>query len=251
MRIDKFLSDMGIASRKETVRAAAKGAVTVNGRAVRSGSFPVNPERDAVSFRGEAVAYLPFVYIMLNKPAGYVSATEDGQAPVVTSLISPPYSNRNLFPCGRLDRDTVGFMLLTDDGALAHALLSPRRHVGKEYAFCLDTPLPSGAEERFAAGLAVGNEVFLPARLTLTPERTAGKIYLTEGKYHQIKRMMLSQGATVTFLARTSFAGIPLDKALGPGEWRLLTQEETALLRDAPAKAQAMRESAANQQRKG
>lgn len=245
MRLDKFLSDMGIASRKETARAVAKGGITVNGAAVRNGSFPVNPEKDAVFFRGEKVEYLPYVYIMLHKPAGYVSATEDGQAPVVTSLIPPPYSNRNLFPCGRLDKDTVGMMLLTDDGALAHTLLSPRHHVGKEYAFTLDAPLPAGAEERFAAGLRVGAETFLPATLTLSPERMEGHILLTEGKYHQIKRMMLAEGAKVTHLARLSFAGIPLDAALQPGAWRLLTPEEILILRGAPAAAKAARENTA------
>lgn len=236
MRLDKFLSDMGISSRKETAKAVSAGAVTVNGTPAKSPSLAISAENDIICFRGERIDYLPFVYIMLNKPAGYISATEDGNAPVVTSLIPPPYGKRDLFPVGRLDKDTVGMMLLTDDGALAHALLSPRHHVSKQYSFKLDKPLPYGAEERFANGLTVGKQQFLPANLSLDEGRMSGRILLTEGKYHQIKRMMLFEGSTVTFLARDSFGGIALAPSLSAGQWRLLSDNEIAILRDAPKK---------------
>lgn len=234
MRLDKFMSEAGLLSRKETAKAVSRGEITVNGLLVKKADTKVDEERDAVAYRGERVAYHPFVYVMLNKPAGYISATEDGNAPVVTELLDEILRRRGLFPCGRLDKDTTGFMLLTDDGALAHLLLSPKRHVAKTYAFTLDKPLPEGAEERFLSGIALGDEICKPASLRLSPERDAGEIVLTEGKYHQIKRMMLSEGSAVVTLKRTSFAGIPLDEGLAVGAWRTLSEQELTLLKEAP-----------------
>ena len=141
-----------------------------------------------------------------------------------------------LFPAGRLDKDTVGFMLLTDDGALAHALLSPKRHVEKEYAFTLSLPLKEGAEERFLAGIPLKEGITKSARLTLSADRLSGKIVLTEGRYHQIKRMMQYEGSEVVFLERLSFGGLTLDPTLKRGEWRALTKEEIEALRKAPSK---------------
>ncbi|MBQ9736342.1 MAG: rRNA pseudouridine synthase [Clostridia bacterium] len=236
MRLDKFFSDMGLLSRRDCARAAARGEITVNGAPVTRADAKINEEKDEVFYRGERVAFSRFVYVMLHKPQGYISATEDGNAPVVTELLPDTLQKRALFPCGRLDKDTTGFLLLTDDGTLAHLLLSPKRHVSKCYAFSLDAPLPAGAEERFAAGVRLGEELCKSALLSPTDDRKGGTIVITEGKYHQIKRMMQSEGCTVTALKRTAFAGIPLDEGLAPGEWRYFTDEEIATLEKAPKK---------------
>ncbi len=233
MRLDKFLTACGVCSRKDAARLAARGAITVNGVPVKRTDTSLSPETDTVCLNGTPIVYEEFVYVMLNKPEGYVSATEDGAFPVVTSLLSEQLQRRGLFPAGRLDKDTVGFMLLTDDGALAHLLLSPKRHVEKAYAFTLSLPLKEGAEERFLAGIPLKDGVTQSARLTLAKDRLSGEIVLTEGRYHQIKRMMQYEGSEVVFLERLSFGGLSLDPALSRGEWRRLTQEEIEALRQA------------------
>jgi len=233
MRLDKFFSELGLLSRRETAKAVARGEITVNGVCVARADAKVDEEKDEIFLHGKRIVFSRFVYIMLNKPMGYISATEDGNAPVVTSLLPEDIRRRGVFPCGRLDRDTVGFMLLTDDGALAHLLLSPKRHVAKRYGFTLSLPLARGAEERFAAGILLGDELCKSAVLTLDETRTAGEIVLTEGKYHQIKRMMQKEGSEVVTLERLSFADIPLDASLARGEWRYLTEQEILHLRDA------------------
>jgi 16S rRNA pseudouridine516 synthase len=234
MRLDKFFSDAGLLSRRETAKAVARGEIAVNGKPAGRADRKVDEEADEITLRGERVKFSKYVYIMLNKPSGYISATEDGNAPVVTSLLPESIQRRGVFPCGRLDRDTVGFMLLTDDGALSHLLLSPKRHVAKRYAFTLSLPLAPGAEERFRAGIMLGNEACKSADLTLSPDRRAGEIVLTEGKYHQIKRMMQKEGSEVLTLERLSFAGISLDKSLARGAWRYLSDAEIQMLREAP-----------------
>lgn len=231
MRIDKLISESGIASRKEAARAARAGGVIVDGIPERDLSKHIDPERAEVIYLGRRIGYRRFTYVMLNKPEGYVSATEDSRLPVVTELLSEELCKIELFPVGRLDRDTVGLMILTNDGASAHSLLSPRHHVTKEYRFLCDLPLPLGTEERFADSvtLADGYEC-KPAGLVCDPDRLGGRITLTEGKYHQIKRMIAASGSHVTYLERTRFADIPLDPTLRRGEWRYLTDEEEQLL---------------------
>lgn len=233
MRLDKFFSELGLLSRREVARAVSRGEISVNGIPVKRADVKLNEQTDRVTLRGEPIVYQKFVYMMLNKPSGYVSATEDGRLPVVTELFPETLRRRGIFPCGRLDKDTLGLMLVTDDGALSHLLLSPKRHVAKVYAFSLDAPLPLGAEERFAAGVALGDEICRPSRVTLSADRRQGEILLVEGKYHQIKRMMQTEGCTVTYLERLRFGGLSLDPALARGEWRYLTDEEIALLRAA------------------
>ena len=233
MRIDKLISEMGIASRKESSLAARRGIILVNGIPVKDASRHIDPERDVVEYAGRRIDYGKFVYVMLNKPTGYVSATEDSRLPVVTSLLPEELQKRELFPVGRLDRDTVGLMILTNDGALAHTLLSPRHHVEKEYYFKSDEPMRHGVEEEFSGGvtLADGYEC-KSALIALDSDRCGGKITLTEGKYHQIKRMVAACENRVTYLERISFAGIPLDPKLGRGEWRYLTEAEISTLRE-------------------
>ena len=227
MRIDKFISDSGLASRKETALAAKRGQLLINGIAVKDTSRHINPECDTVTFMGETVEYRRFTYVMLNKPAGYVSATEDSRLPVVTELLPERLRKIELFPVGRLDRDTVGLMILTNNGPLSHTLLSPKRHVTKEYYFESAEPLPNGAEENFESGitLADGYEC-KEAKISLATDRKSGVITLTEGKYHQIKRMIASFDNRVTYLKRIKFATIPLDESLDAGEWRYLSKEE-------------------------
>lgn len=227
MRIDKLLTHEGIASRKEASRLAKAGRITVNGAVVRSADIHVDPEKDTVCVCGASVIYKEYIYIMLNKPAGYVSATEDGKLPTVLELLPDNLQGRGLFPCGRLDKDTLGLMILTNDGDSAHRRLSPKHHAEKEYAFECKLPLSRLDELERGATLEDGY-VTLPSKIVQTDEKS-GIITLTEGKYHQIKRMFESVGNKITHLERISFAGIELDRTLERGQWRYLTPAEEAL----------------------
>ena len=231
MRIDKFISESGIASRKEAALSAKRGLLLVNGAPVKDTSRHINPETDRVNYMGKDIVYRKYTYVMLNKPEGYVSATEDARLPVVTELLPKEVQKMELFPVGRLDRDTVGLMILTNDGVTAHTLLSPKRHVSKTYKFECVEPLPPEAEELFSSGitLADGYEC-KSAALVCNPDRLGGNITLTEGKYHQIKRMVASFHNRVSYLERIAFADIPLDTSLARGEWRYLTDEEIGSL---------------------
>lgn len=225
MRLDKLISECGIASRSEISRACRAGSVTVNGAAVRQADVRVNPDSDTVVYCGRQICYRRFVYLMLNKPAGYVSATEDGNLPVVTELLPIEYRRMGVFPCGRLDRDTVGLMLLTNHGTLSHRLLAPKSHVEKRYAFEVTDPLPDADAARLEAGVNIGGYLTKPCRVELT-DPCHGVITLTEGKYHQIKRMMEAVGTRVTSLERLTFGPLSLDPDLARGEWRVLTPDE-------------------------
>ena len=231
MRLDKFISECGIASRREVAVAARKGQVLVNGTPCQRPDTHISEETDAVVYMGERVTYRRFTYIMLNKPAGYISATEDGKLPVVTELLPERLRRIGLFPSGRLDRDTVGLMILTNDGALSHKLLSPKHHAEKVYFYRLASPLAEGAEKFFSEGMTIGGEVCKPAFLTPSENRESGLVTLTEGKYHQVKRMFESLRNKVVFLERISFGGVSLDPSLMRGEWRYLTEEEVETLR--------------------
>lgn len=237
MRLDKFFTTVGLLSRREVAAAVRRGEVTVNGRVAKAADMKVDPDTDAVTLAGDAVIYREFAYLWLNKPEGYVSATEDGRYPVVTELVPPEYRRLSLFPCGRLDRDTVGLMLLTNDGALSHALLSPRRGVEKVYRFKTAAPLPSTAEVRLLEGMALSDCVCRPARLSADADRMGGSVSLTEGKYHEVKRMMAALGAPITHLERYAFAGITLDPTLARGQVREVSPEELAILRAAAEKS--------------
>ena len=231
MRIDKLISESGIASRKEASRAARSGGVLVDGKAVKDLSTHIDPEKSRVVYLGREIIYRRFTYVMLNKPEGYVSATDDKSLPYVTELLPDELRKMELFPVGRLDKDTTGLMILTNNGQLAHALLSPKHHVAKEYYFTAAEPLKLGVESRFENGvtLADGYEC-KSALISLSDDRMSGKITLTEGKYHQIKRMIAAMDNRVTSLERISFGSIPLDLSLARGEWRYLTDEEISIL---------------------
>lgn len=231
MRIDKLLSELGLCTRREAAKIAKSGGILVDGIPIKDVSKHIDPEKQSVTLQGRSVVYQKFTYVMLNKPTGYVSATDDKSLPYVIELLPDELRRRDLFPVGRLDRDTVGLMILTNNGPLAHSLLSPKHHVRKEYFFTAAEPLDADAERDFEQGitLADGYEC-KSAELYLDEGRAQGRIVLTEGKYHQIKRMIASRNNRVTGLERLSFGEIRLDSRLARGEWRYLTEEEIKIL---------------------
>ncbi len=230
MRIDKLMSDMGLLSRKETAKAIRQGQIHVDGLPVRSASMHVDVLTQTVTYRAQPVVYRRFTYVLLNKPTGYVSATDDKHLPYVTELLSEELRRMDLFPVGRLDRDTTGLMLLTNNGPLAHELLSPRHHVEKVYRFTCERLLVPTCEEQFAQGVRIADYVCKPATLVADADRMGGHLTLTEGKYHQVKRMLEAVDNRVLTLERVRFGPLCIDAAPERGSYRLLTaQEEHAL----------------------
>ena len=244
MRIDKFLSELGVASRKAAAQLAKQGRLTVNGQTIKDSSHHINPEVDTVAADGRTLEYKKHLYILLNKPEGYVSATEDRNLPVVTELLPSDIQKRGLFPVGRLDRDSVGVMILTNDGDLAHKLLTPKHHVQKVYFFRCAEPLSPDAEAAFESGITLKDGYLCKsARISVSDDRLSGEITLTEGKYHQIKRMIASFNNKVTYLERKSFARIPIQPLPERGHWRYLSEEEIASLVSEAARANDGKES--------
>ncbi len=238
MRLDKLLSESGIASRRETARACRAGQVTVNGVPANRPDQSVDELTDAVVYCGVPVLYRKYIYLLLNKPDGYVSATEDGNDPVVTELVPPEYLRMGIFPCGRLDKHTLGLMLLTNDGALSHRLLAPKSHVTKSYRFALQDALPKEKIGLLEQGVNIGGYTTKPCRIRMDTA-SSGVISITEGKYHQIKRMMEAVGNKITALERISFGPLSLDPGLPRGSWRELTaQEINALSREIQAQTE-------------
>ena len=227
MRLDKFLSVTGTATRSEASRAVRSGRVTVNGVGVSRADTKIDPEKDTVCLDGVRIVYREFTYRMLNKPTGYVSATDDKKLPTVLELLPEELRRLDLFPAGRLDRDTVGLMLLTDDGVLAHFLLSPVSHVPKSYGFTCQSPLSDADVSSLESGVDIGEDhLTKPSSLTVESDRTSGVITISEGRYHQIKRMFEAVGNKITSLERITFGPLTLDPSLSRGEWRFLTQNE-------------------------
>lgn len=231
MRLDKFLTSTGTCSRSDAKRAVRAGAVTVNGAVPRTSELSVDEYADRVTYCGREIKYRKYTYIMMNKPEGVVSATEDGRDKTVLDLLPPDVRTRGMFPCGRLDKNTLGLILLTDNGELAHRLLAPKTHVEKVYRFRSRFPVSAEDAVRFENGLTLedGYET-KPAKIVLHGNGDEGLITLVEGKYHQIKRMLEAIGNKITYLERISFGTLTLDPALERGEWRYLTDAETAEL---------------------
>ena len=235
MRLDKLLAARTGMARSESRKAIAKGRVTVAGAVCKQADAQVD-EAAALALDGAplAGAYQKYVYIMLNKPAGVVSASRDKRDTTVADLAAAAYPRRQLFPAGRLDKTSTGFVLLTDDGALAHDLLAPAHHVEKVYLVTLDTPLTPEMCAGFAAGVTLADG----RRLAPAEVGPAGadpcvvRVTLRQGVYHQIKRMFGVFGAGVNALHRESIGGVALDGALAPGQWRELTQAELAALQN-------------------
>ncbi|MBQ8344053.1 MAG: rRNA pseudouridine synthase [Clostridia bacterium] len=230
MRVDKFLSEMGKATRTESAKLAKTGKITVNGSVIKRSDVHIDPEKDELRLFGEIIYYKKYTYIMMNKPEGYVSATEDGRDKTVLDLLTEEERRKNLFPCGRLDKNTLGLIILTNDGDSAHRLLSPKHHVPKTYAFKSKYPLSSDDVNRLETGVDIGGYVTKPCTISLDSDGTGGKITITEGKYHQIKLMLDAVKNKIIYLERLTFGNIKLDENLKRGEWRHLTSDEESLL---------------------
>jgi len=234
IRLDKYLCDMGCGSRSELKKVAKEGRISVDGRIIRDSSFKLDPGTAGVELDGRAIIYEKYVYFMLNKPAGVISASS-GSATVM-DLIHEPF--RDLFPCGRLDRDTEGLLLITNDGPLAHQLLSPAHHVDKEYECILRDPVSGADIRRLAEGMIIdGGEQCLPAFCTPAGDH-ACRIILQEGKFHEVKRLFLALGNEVTFLRRIRMKNLVLDESLAPGCYRRLSEAELQDLRSLDQKSQ-------------
>ena len=230
MRLDKLLSHLNCGSRKEVQALIRAGRVSVDGTVQKDPAFKVDPDRSQTAVDGTVQRYRAQRYYMLNKPMGVITASRDERHDTVLELF-PAELRRGLFAVGRLDKDTEGLLLITDDGALSHALMSPTRHVSKVYEAELDGVLVPDAAERFGAGLTLRDgTVCRPALLELLPDGRV-RVTLHEGKYHQVKRMIAACGATVTYLKRVQLGNVRLDESLAPGEFRELAAEELASLR--------------------
>ena len=228
MRLDKFLCEMNKGTRSQVKALIRKGLVSVNGETEKNPDKKIDENSDTVICQGERLQYRRFQYYMLNKPKGVVSATRDSAKTVLELL--PAEKRKGLFPVGRLDKDTEGLLLLTNDGALAHSLLSPKKHVPKTYLVEIAAPLSEADIEALENGVDIGEkQLTKPARAAVVSENT---IYLTicEGKFHQVKRMLQAVDNEVLSLKRTAFASLKLDEGLRPGEYRELTKEEADAL---------------------
>lgn len=230
-RLDKFISSQfPDISRKDAREMIRRGEVRINGGTAKNPEQKIDSSSDEITLRGEAVGYKKHLYIMLNKPAGVVCASRDGLSETVIELLPPHLRRKGLFPAGRLDKDTVGFVLITDDGDLAHRILSPKSHVPKRYYVRLRDDLRAGAEDIFSCGMTIdGGEKCLPAELKRLNSREC-EVVLNEGKYHQIKRMFAVLENEVVYLKRTEIAGITLDPALAEGHARELSIDELQCL---------------------
>lgn len=235
IRLDKFLVEMNQGSRSQIKDAAKKGRIRVNGEPEKKTERKIDPERDTVTFDGAPVLYEEWEYYMLNKPQGVVSATEDNLHRTVIDLIGDA-ARKDLFPVGRLDIDTEGLLLITNDGELAHRLLSPNRHVDKQYYARIEGRLPGDVIDRMAEGMTLKDgTVVKPAKLEISGQTAdeSAEILLTiqEGKFHQVKRMFEALDCRVIFLKRLSMGSLKLDETLRPGQYRKLTNEELESLR--------------------
>ena len=230
IRLDKYLSDASPYSRKEVRALVKRNAVTVNGAAAKSADMKINEEKDTVCVNGTQIQYRKFIYIMLNKPQGYLSATEDDRDPVVVDLLPEELKHFAPFPVGRLDKDTEGLLLLTNDGHFDHELMSPRKNLFKRYYAELDLPATEEDITSFAEGMEFKEFSAKPARLEIDPEDPR-KVWveISEGKYHQVKRMCERVGKNVLFLKRIAIGDLKLDDTLECGNVRELTSEELAI----------------------
>ena len=233
IRLDKFLADMGVGSRTQIKEMARKGRVTVDGILEKKADRKIKPDQNVIAVDGRDISYAEQEYYMLNKPQGVVSATVDSRYKTVIDLILDK-KRSDLFPVGRLDIDTEGLLLITNDGELAHQLLSPKNHVDKVYFASIEGDLPSDAVERMKEGIILTDGIkTMPAKLEIQKEDSPADSLLTirEGKFHQVKRMFEALGCHVVYLKRLSMGSLKLDESLQPGEYRPLTETEIRLLK--------------------
>lgn len=235
IRLDKYLSEMGVGTRQEVKKMIRKGQIKIDGCVVLKPEVKVDEIKQTVYVDDQPVIYEKYEYYLLNKPQGVISATEDSCERTVLDLISSK-KRRDLFPVGRLDKDTEGLLLITNDGGLAHRLLSPKKHVDKTYYAEVEGRVTEEIVRIFANGVNIGNEEneewTLPAKLNVLQSEVSSKVRLTiqEGKFHQVKRMFQAVGMKVTYLKRETMGPLVLDKDLNPGEYRKLTKAELELL---------------------
>ncbi|ORO82893.1 pseudouridine synthase [Streptococcus oralis] len=231
MRLDKFLVACAVGSRTEVKNLLKAGRVMVNGKKEKSAKLQINEERDEIRFDGQVLEYEEFVYYMMNKPQGVISATEDSKHRTVLDLLDDLARTKEVFPVGRLDIDTHGLLLLTNDGKLAHALLSPKRHVDKTYLAQVEGVMTQEDVETFAKGILLKDFTCQPAKLeivsvNLVKNQSLVRVTIAEGKFHQVKRMVAYCGKEVVDLQRLTMGTLALDENLERGEWRRLTKEE-------------------------
>lgn len=227
MRLDRLACEALLLTRSQSRKLIAGGKAAVNGKIVRDPAARVDPQRDTVTVEGKACRARAPLYLMLHKPAGVVCATKDPKEATVLSLLPDQWRRPGLAPAGRLDKDTTGFVLLTDDGAFAHKVISPRKSVWKTYLAELDGPVTEAVAQAFRRGVALNDGPCLPAEIRAVEgaEQTA-EVRIREGRYHQIKRMFAACGLHVISLKRTAVGGVQLDPALASGQARPLTEEE-------------------------
>ncbi|MGD9569350.1 MAG: 16S rRNA pseudouridine(516) synthase [Sedimentibacter sp.] len=235
LRIDKMLSNMGLGSRKQIKQDAKQGQIKINDKIEKDSSRIIDTDIDTVKYKGEKVLYVQYIYLMMNKPQGVVSATEDNHDKTVIDLLRDEDKIYNPFPVGRLDKDTEGLLILTNNGQLAHDLLSPKKHVDKMYYAEVEEEVTEQDVKAFAEGVILTNENYktLPSKLEIIKAGYPSTCYVTikEGKFHQVKRMFNAVNNEVIYLKRMSMGPIKLDEALKLGEYRHLTEEELKLLR--------------------
>ncbi len=235
LRIDKMLSNIGVGSRKEIKQFAKNGLIKINDVVVKDSSKIIDTDKDTVKYNGETMKYVQNIYLMMNKPQGVVSATEDNYDKTVIDLLYDEDSFYEPFPVGRLDKDTEGLLLITNDGQLAHDLLSPKKHVDKTYYVEAAEEVTEEDVKTFEKGILLTEENYttLPAKLEIVESGYPSKCYVTirEGKFHQVKRMFIAINNEVTYLKRISMGPIKLDEKLKLGEYRHLTEEEVEILK--------------------
>ncbi|NLW21871.1 MAG: rRNA pseudouridine synthase [Tissierellia bacterium] len=234
-RLDKILSNLGYGSRKDIKKIIKEGRVQVNKETIRDNSFKINPYKDKIELDGEEIQYRKYIYIMMNKPKGLVSSTYDPANRTVLDLIDSKYLAFSPFPVGRLDKDTEGLLILSNDGKLAHELLSPKKGIEKTYYVEVEGFIDQKYKSKFCQGIVLDDGYkTLPAKLEILEQGFFSKAQLTimEGKFHQVKRMFQAIGMEVVYLKRISMGGLKLDESLGPGEYRELTEEEIQLLKE-------------------
>lgn len=226
-RLDRVLVLNCAGSRKQVGQLIRSGQVTVNDLVVRRPEQKVDPDCDRICVKGTQLPMGRYLYIMMNKPEGVLSASRDPKAMTVVDLLPEQWQRPGMFPAGRLDKDTTGFLVLTDDGAFAHRMLAPRSHVDKVYEAQLDKPVTREDQEKFAKGMDLGDFITLPAEMEpITPDGKTAQVILHEGKFHQVKRMFENCGKKVLDLRRIRIGVVEIDKNLAPGECREMTKEE-------------------------
>jgi 16S rRNA pseudouridine516 synthase len=229
IRLDKLISEKLNISRSEAKQLIKKGEVLVNSSPASSPETKIG-EGDEITVSGKRISSEKFVYIMMNKPKGVICASEDEKEKTVIDLLPEDMRIKNLFPAGRLDKDTTGFVLITNDGEFAHNILSPKKHVEKTYLALLDKPLDKSVIMDFESGMSLGEEKLLPAKLTAeNKDKTLARVVIKQGIYHQIKRMFIKHGIEVLELKRIKIGSLPLDEALAKGESRYITKKELTL----------------------